>query len=117
MKKSLAFLALALVALASCKKERGDISLTASTTQAKVGQNVTVTLNGDASSATWTVSPADNVTQGTLTTAKVTSYAFAAVGDYTITARAAEHGRHHGDCHHDDDDDAASITIHVTAIK
>ena len=84
--------ALLLTGLAvACNKsnEASQISLTPSTTQASIGQSVSVTLSANANVSNWTVTPASsaNKTYG-LTTSKVNYFTFSQAGTYTVSVRA-----------------------------
>jgi hypothetical protein len=92
--------------LFSCSKNNtaDDITLTASTTQAAVGQQISVTASTTANGLKWSVNPASNAAQtyGT-TTEKVNYYTFSQAGDYVISVRASRlhlDSLHH--CNHAD---------------
>lgn len=74
----------------ACKKENdSQISLTASVSQAYVGQSVAVTLTSDVNASNWTVSPSSTVAQTYgLTTSKVNYFTFNQAGVYTVSVRA-----------------------------
>ena len=79
-----------IASITSCKKESGDdITLTASTTQALVGQKVTVTATTTANTLSWSVNPSANANQTYgVTTEKVNYYTFDTPGDYVVSAYA-----------------------------
>lgn len=86
-----AIIALLLLGFSACKKsnEASQISLTPSSTQASVGDSVSITLNSNANASNWTVSPASEatLTYG-LTTSKVNTVTFKSAGMYTVSVRA-----------------------------
>jgi hypothetical protein len=86
-----AFVALIVFALSACQKsnDASQISLTPSTTQATVGQTVSVTLAANANASNWTVTPSSSVTKTySLTTSKVNNFTFSQPGVYTVSVRA-----------------------------
>lgn len=93
MKKIPVFLS-ALSALATavaCNKttEGSDsVSLTASTTQASVGQPVSFTLTAAANASSWSVTPSANVSKAYgITTSKTNEITFNQAGTYTVGVR------------------------------
>ena len=66
------------MSVVSCNKANLDqVSLTASTTQASVGQTVSVTLTGGTNASSWTVTPSVSVSkQFSITTQKVNYFTF-----------------------------------------
>lgn len=92
MKKNLfALSVLVAIGLYACQKNSDDatlITLTPSTTQAKVGETVSVTLAANANASNWTVSPASSVAKTySLTTSKVNYFTFSQAGTYTVSVR------------------------------
>lgn len=95
MKRKLIFsAAIAAISLIACQKASnggGSTSLTASTTQAVVGQTVTVTLNTDKAASSWTVTPASDVTQSySVTTGRVNYFTFNQPGTYRVGVRTRD---------------------------
>ena len=80
------------MSVVSCNKANLDqVSLTASTTQASVGQTVSVTLTGGTNASSWTVTPSVSVSkQFSITTQKVNYFTFSQAGLYTIGVRARD---------------------------
>ena len=87
-----AFFLLLLVALVSCMKANQDqVSLTASTTEATVGQTISVTVNSNTNAVSWSVSPSTTATkQFAITTQKVNYFTFSKTGQYSIGVRARD---------------------------
>ncbi len=79
------------VSLYACQKNNdaaSQISLTASTTQAKVGETVSVSLASSANASSWSVTPASTATKTyDLTTSKVNYFTFSEAGTYTVSVR------------------------------
>jgi hypothetical protein len=92
MKRSTLFgAAVSVFSLFACKKANdssAQISLTASTTQASVGQTVAVTLSSSANASRWTVSPATGSEAYSITTRKVNYFNFSQAGTYTVSVSA-----------------------------
>src|SRR5437773_7597057 len=78
-----------LVGIAACQKaNQAYTSLSASTTQAVVGQTVNVELSTNQNASSWTVTPSSSVSQTyTITTTKVNNFTFATPGVYTVGVR------------------------------
>ena len=75
----------------ACKKnsDSSQISLTPSTTQVIVGQQVSVNLSATQNASNWTVTPSATVTKTYgLTTSKVNYFTFSQAGTYFISVRA-----------------------------
>ena len=91
MKKSILVFAILITAvLFACNKsDISQISLTASTTEATVGQTVSVVLTANANASNWTVTPSSSVTQlYGLTTSKINYFTFSQTGTYIISVKA-----------------------------
>jgi plastocyanin len=91
MKKTTqAAIALLVLGFTACKKSsQSQITLTPSTTEATVGQTVSVTLSADANASSWTVSPSSTASKTFgVTTSKVNYFTFTQPGVYTISVRA-----------------------------
>src|SRR6476646_10629470 len=85
--KNAAAFVILLMAFISCQKanDASQVSLTASTTVATVGETVAVTLNSSANASNWTVSPSIAVAKTySLTTSKVNYITFNKAGNYTV---------------------------------
>lgn len=84
---SSAIVIVSIVCMFACNKASNvsPISLTASTTQATVGQPVTVTLSSNANASQWTVSPSTVSKSSFITTSKVNSLTFQRSGAYTVS--------------------------------
>lgn len=90
MKKT-AFVLLAATALYACNKSGSidTISLTASTTEAAVGQTVSVTASTASNAVAWSVNPASTAAQTYgVTTEKTNYYTFSQPGEYVVGVRA-----------------------------
>ncbi len=83
---------IAIMNLVACQKANDSatqISLTPSTTQAVVGQTVSVQLSSGKNASSWTVSPSTAVTEAyAITTKTVNYFTFNRAGVYTIGVRA-----------------------------
>lgn len=81
----------AIIGFFACNKsnDASQISLTPSTTQAVVGQTVSVALTSPANASNWTVTPSSTATKAySLTTSKVNYFTFSQAGTYTVSVRA-----------------------------
>jgi cytochrome c oxidase assembly protein Cox11 len=123
--------ALALIGLTACQKtsdNANETTLTASTTQAVVGQTVSVQVSSNRNAASWTVTPSSSVAQTyAITTRTVNYFTFNRAGTYTVgvrmrniacdsTHQSLDSCWHHGGgdaggCHRGID--SASVTIKV----
>jgi hypothetical protein len=120
------------ISLAACQKSNDNATqttLTASTTQASVGQTVTVQLNSSRNASSWTVTPSVSVAKTySITTSKTNYFTFNSAGTYTIGVRVRDidyDSTHHQDLdscwHHGGGDaggcrhgvDSASVSIKV----
>jgi hypothetical protein len=94
MKKSIFGLFLAATFLFACNKSASDsssVSLTASTTEAAVGQTITVTANTRTNSLSWSVNPSISVTKAYSVTTEKTNYiSFSQPGSYVVGVRARD---------------------------
>jgi hypothetical protein len=91
MKKTLYYLVTAAALLAACGKSNtvADITLSASTTDAAVGQTVTITAGTSANTLRWTTNPSSNVTAAySVTTEKTNYFTFSQPGEYVVGVRA-----------------------------
>lgn len=90
MKKCILLLAFAGTVIVSCKKsDTIDTVVTASTTQATVGQVVNLQVSTSMNAVSWTVTPAASaVKQFTITNQKTNSISFTQAGTYIIGVRA-----------------------------
>ncbi|MDP4262039.1 MAG: hypothetical protein Q8941_05860 [Bacteroidota bacterium] len=83
--------AFSLAGLAACQKAGNnstETTLTASTTQAVVGQTVSVQVSSNRNAASWTVTPSASVAQTyTITTRAVNYFTFNQAGTYTVGVR------------------------------
>lgn len=125
--------ALSVLGLAACQKANdtsNSTSLTASATQAVVGQTVTVQLSSNKSTSSWTVTPSASVVKTyAITTSKTNYFTFSQAGTYTVGVRVRDivyDSTHHqsldscwhhgggdaGSCHHGID--SSSVTINVS---
>ena len=90
MKNSaIALTILLMLGAAACKKSAdgsSQVSLSASTTQATVGETVTVTLSSAANASRWSVSPSTATQAYSVTTSKTNSFTFNQAGVYTVSA-------------------------------
>ena len=122
---------LSLVSMAACQKTNDSASattLSASTTQATVGQTVSVRVNSNLNTASWTVTPSASVSQTYGITTRTTNYfKFNNAGTYTIgvrmrsidfdsTHQSLDSCWHHGGgdrggCHKGVDSASLSITV------
>ena len=82
------------VSLAACQKSNDAANLTtltASTTNASVGQTVTVSLTSGKTASSWTVTPSASVSKTySITTSKVNFITFNQAGTYTIGVRVRD---------------------------
>ena len=78
--------------LLSCNKAtQYQVSLTPSTTVAKVGQTISVTLSTNANASNWTVTPSAAASkQFAITTQKINYFTFSSAGQYTIGVRTRD---------------------------
>jgi hypothetical protein len=124
--------ALSLIGLVACQKTNdsaNETTLTASTTQAAVGQTVAVQVSSNRNAGSWTVTPSNSVAQTYSITTRTTNYfTFSQAGTYTVgvrmrniafdsTHQSLDSCWHHGGgdgggCHKGVD--SASVTIKVT---
>ena len=85
---------LSVCVFAACKKAATDsvqTSLTASTTQATVGQTVSVSLSSARTAASWTVNPSAAVIKTyDISTSKVNYFTFSQAGTYRIGVRTRD---------------------------
>lgn len=92
MKISTTFIAVLLMfSILSCNKSSdsaSQISLTASTEQATIGQTIAVTLSSSANVSRWTVQPSTAAKAFTITTSKTNYFTFNQAGTYTIGVSA-----------------------------
>ncbi len=91
MKKIIAGALVTTLSLVACQKSNsGDqISLTASSTTATVGQTITVTATTSTNSVSWSATPPAGVSKTyDVTTEKTNYFTFNAPGTYTIGVRA-----------------------------
>ena len=92
MKTSFSILsALVTLSMLACNKSAdstSQISLTASTEQATIGETVAVTLSTAANVSRWTVQPSTATTTKTLTTSKTNYITFKQAGTYTVSVSA-----------------------------
>lgn len=91
MKKTAFALLTASVLLYACNKSDSadTITLTASTTEATVGQTVSVTASTASNAIAWSVNPSATATQTYgVTTEKTNYYTFSQPGDYVVGVRA-----------------------------
>ena len=81
---------LSILSFVACNKanDTSQISLTASTTQAVLGQTVSVTLTSAANISKWAVSPSTASQTYYLTTNKVNYFIFNQTGVYTVAVSA-----------------------------
>lgn len=90
-RKRFALSALFAVGLYACQKNNSDtsqISLTPSTTTARVGETVSVSLSSTNNASSWSVSPSSTVTKTyNVTTSKVNYFTFSQAGTYTVSVR------------------------------
>ena len=91
MKKAIFSLsALLTLGFYACKKAASDsqITLTPSSTQVAVGQQVSVALSAKANASSWAVSPSSTATKTYgITTSTVNYFTFSAPGTYTVSVR------------------------------
>ena len=92
MKKTIFYLFGATAVLIACNKKDGSgdsITLTASTTEATVGQTVTVTASSNTNALSWSAAPSASVTQTyTVSTEKTNYFTFSSPGEYLVGVRA-----------------------------
>lgn len=92
MKKLFFSSVLATIILFACNKSNTDndaITLTASTTEAAVGQTVSVTASTNVNSLSWSATPAaSTIKTYSVTTEKTNYFTFSQPGDYVIGVRA-----------------------------
>jgi hypothetical protein len=107
MKKMMLSLLAAASMLYACNKSAADsnaVSLTASTTEAAVGQTITVTANTRTNALSWSVTPASTASAAYAVTTEKTNYiSFSQPGTYTVGVRARDlslDSMHH--CNHSD---------------
>lgn len=107
MKKTALTLLAGAAILAACNKSNSaqdSVTLTASTTEAVVGQTITVTASSSANTLAWSASPAASTAQAyTVTTEKTNYFTFSKPGDYVVGVRARDlqlDSMHH--CNHAD---------------
>jgi hypothetical protein len=85
---------LSVLSLAACQKNNdaaNQTTLTASTTQASVGQTVTVQLYSSRNASSWTVLPSASVAKTyAITTSKTNYFTFNSAGTYTIGVRVRD---------------------------
>ena len=131
MKKNLIISGIMLLSsLLSCKKESSErITLTASTTAAAVGQNVSFQVISNASAVKWSVSPEIAVSKlYSITNAKSNQITFSQPGQYTVGVSVRDmdidsvHEHNQDSCWHSHDHehghcskgiDSASVVITV----
>lgn len=93
MKKAILCL-LAAAGLYACNKSANNanaVSLSASTTEATVGQTVTVTASTSSNSLSWTVTPSSSASKTYSVTTEKTNYiTFSQAGTYTVGVRARD---------------------------
>ena len=86
--------ALIMIVAAACQKANdisSQVSLTASTTQAVVGQTVSVQLSADKVASSWSVTPSTSVAKTySITTSKVNYFTFGQPGVYVVGVRARD---------------------------
>jgi hypothetical protein len=91
MKRAWLMTALSVAGLAACQKANNNSAetiLTASTTQAIVGQTVSVQVSSGRNASSWTVTPSTSVVQAySITTRTVNYFTFNKAGTYTIGVR------------------------------
>jgi hypothetical protein len=122
---------LCLAGLAACQKANNNdtaTTLTASATQATVGQTVSVQVSSNNSAVRWTVTPSASVAQTyTVTNQTVNYFTFSQAGTYTIGVRTRnimldsthqpldscwhQHGGDIGGCHNGVDSASVKITV------
>ena len=92
MKKSILFCIVLSFVIVSCKKtETTDTIITASTSQANVGQTVIFQVTTNKNAVSWTVSPSTTaVKQFSITNQKTNSIIFSQPGVYLIGVRARD---------------------------
>ena len=131
-KKAGLMVTLCVMGLVACQKANNsaaETTLTASTTQAVVGQTVSVQLSSNRNAASWTVTPSTSVSQiFTISTRPVNYFIFDRAGTYTVGVRTRNiafdslHDQSLDSCwHHSGGDaggchkgvDSASVTIKV----
>ncbi len=92
MKRTILSAVMAASIFLSCSKSNtadDATTITASTTQAAVGQTVALTVTTPSNAVSWTVTPtAAATTQYTITTSKSNTVSFAQPGFYTVGVRA-----------------------------
>jgi hypothetical protein len=131
--KALIISAMSILGLAACQKANDSgttTTLTASTTEAVVGQTVTVQLTSDKTASSWTVTPSATAVKAyAITTSKVNYFTFNQAGTYRVGVRVrniAYDSTHHqdldsswhhgrgdaGGCHHGID--SSSVVIKVS---
>ncbi len=107
MKKMMLCLLVAAPLLYACNKSASDstaVSLSASTTEAAVGQTITVTANTRTNALSWSVTPANAASVAYAVTTEKTNYiSFSKPGVYTVGVRTRDlslDSMHH--CNHGD---------------
>ena len=94
MKKMMLSFLTAASMLYACNKSAADsnvVSLTASTTEAAVGQTITVTANTRTNALSWSVTPAGTASAAYAVTTEKTNYiSFSQPGTYTVGVRARD---------------------------
>lgn len=92
MKKTAFYLFAATAVLMACNKKNSQddsVTLTASTTEAAVGQTVTVTATSNSNALSWSATPAATAAQAyTVTTEKTNYFTFSKPGEYVVGVRA-----------------------------
>ncbi len=92
MKKTALTLLAGAAILAACNKSNSSqdtVMLTASTTEAVVGQTITVTATSNTNALSWSANPAASTAQAyTVTTEKTNYFTFSKPGDYIVGVRA-----------------------------
>jgi nitrous oxide reductase accessory protein NosL len=80
------------ISLAACQKSNdAATTLTASTTQANVGQTVSVQLSSGKNASSWTVTPSASVAKTyAITTSKINFFTFNSAGTYTVSVRVRD---------------------------
>jgi hypothetical protein len=93
MKKNMIGILSASVILFACNKNNtaDSVTLTASSTEAAVGQTVSVTASTSSNTIGWTASPASSTTQAySVTTEKTNYFTFSKPGDYVVGVRVRD---------------------------
>ena len=92
--KAMIISALSILGLAACQKANDAgtaTTLTASTTEAVVGQTVTVQLSTDKVASSWTVTPSATAAKTyAITTSKTNYVTFSQAGTYVVGVRARD---------------------------